>query len=278
MNVCFLPTVAPFPAGISNKSIAAVYTSTCCHPTASIVAVDQQGNTDVCELSAVTQVINIQTDSKYSKLNVIVGETSKLEFNITNLGTGGSFALQISENKNYISYVTPLNIEMDHREVVRCEVVLIGNRETNETRLVVKATPLRKEINTQGTLLLQMSVTVQARKKDRPKPSLELNITADLDPKPILIILYGVKFVLNFTVTNNGLAGKFYFKVSFNTQLPNDESWCIFSCFIKAVVRFHTFVGQPFLKHTYATMSKGIMGNASVKVTRDPPLPTKRRF
>lgn len=206
--------VAPFPAGISNKSTAAVYTSTCCRPTASIVAVDQLGNTGVCELSAVTQVINIHTDTKYSKLDVIVGDTSKLEFNITNLGTKGSFALQVSENKNYIGYVTPLNIKMDHKEVVRCEVVLIGNRETNETRLVVEATPLRKELNTQGTRLLQMSVIVRAKKEGRPKPSHEFNITADLDPKPMLIIQYGAKVVLNVTVTNNGLAGKFYFKSS----------------------------------------------------------------
>ena len=212
----YLSTVAPFAAGISNKSTPAVYTSTCCHPTASIVAVDQLGNTGVCELSAVTQVINIKTDTKYSKLNVIVGETSKLEFNITNLGTKGSFALEVSENKYYIGYVTPLNIKMDHREVVRCEVVLIGNRETgsNETRLVVEATPLEKELNTQDTRLLQMSVVVQARKEDRPKPSLELNITTDLDPEPKIIIHYGVNVVLSFTVTNNGLAGMFYFKVS----------------------------------------------------------------
>lgn len=233
MNVSFLPTVAPFPAGISNKSTAAVYTSTCCRPTASIVAVDQLGNTGVCELSAVTQVINIHTDTKYFKLDVIVGDTSKLEFNITNLGTKGSFALQVSENKNYIGYVTPLNIKMDHKEVVRCEVVLIGNRETNETRLVVEATPLRKELNTQGTRLLQMSVIVRAKKEGRPKPSHEFNITADLDPKPMLIIQYGAKVVLNVTVTNNGLAGKFYFKVSFNIQLPYDERWCVYSYFKK---------------------------------------------
>lgn len=219
----FLPTVAPFPAAISNKSTTAVYTSTCCHPTARIVAVDQLGNTGVCELSAVTQVINIKTDTKYSKLNVIVGETSKLEFNITNLGTKGSFTLQVSENKYYIGYVTPLNIKMDHREVVRCEVVLIGNRETgsNETRLVVEAIPLEKEINTRDTRLLQMDVTVQARKLDRPRTSLEWNITVDLDPKPMLIIQYGAKVVLRFTVTNNGLAGTFYFKVSF--YLPTSQ-------------------------------------------------------
>ena len=194
-----------------------VYTSTCCHPTASIVAVDQLGNTGVCELSAVTPVINIQTDTKYSKLSVIVGEKSKLEFNITNLGTKGSFALQVFENKYYTGYVTPLNIKMDHREVVRCEVVLIGKRETesNETRLVVEATPLEKEINTQDTRVLQMGVIVQARKENQPKPSLELNITADLNPKSKLIIQYGVQVVLRFTVTNNGLAGTFYFKVSF---------------------------------------------------------------
>ena len=196
------------------------------------MAVDQLGNTVVCELSAVTQVINIQTDTKYSKLNIIVAETSKLEFNITNLGTKGSFELQVSENKYYIGYVTPLIIKMDHREVVRCEVLLIGNRETgsNETSLVVEATPLEKGINTQDTRLLQMSVIVQARKVDRPKPSLEWNITADLDPKPMLIIQFGVGVVLRFKVTNNGLAGTFFFKVSFS-QHSKDESWCMYVSF-----------------------------------------------
>jgi len=208
--------VVNFAAGISNKSTSAVYTSTCCHPTASIVAVDQLGNTGVCELSAVTQVINIQTETKYSKLNVIVGETSKFEFNVTNLGTQGSFELQVSESRYYFGYVTPLNIKMDHKEVVRCEVVLIGNRETgsSETKLVVEAKPRETAPNTLDTRLLQIGVIVQARKVDRPKPSPEWNITAHLDPKPTLIIQYGVKVVLRFTVTNNGLAGTFYFKSS----------------------------------------------------------------
>lgn len=40
-----------------------------------------------------------------------------------------------------------LNIKMDYKEVVRCEVVLIGNREINEIRFVVEVILLRKELN-----------------------------------------------------------------------------------------------------------------------------------
>lgn len=36
---------------------------------------------------------------------------------------------------------------MDYKEVVRCEVVLIGNREINEIRFVVEVILLRKELN-----------------------------------------------------------------------------------------------------------------------------------
>lgn len=217
MFLCFLPTVVPFTAGISDKSVTAVYTSTCCQPTASIIAVDKFGNTGFCELSAVTQVINIKADTRYSELNVVVEETSKLALNITNLGTKGSFTLRISENKYYIGYVTPLNVKMDHKELARCEVVLIGKRETgsNKTSLVVEAVPLAREINAKDMRLLEMDVTVQARKEDRPKPSLGWNVTSDVDPKPLLIVQYGVKAVLKFMVTNNGLAGTFHFKVGF---------------------------------------------------------------
>lgn len=214
----FISTVASFTAGLSNKSVRAVYTSTCCHPTASIIAVDQLGNTAACELSAVTQIVNLKSDTKYSTLNVIVGETFKLEFNVTNRGTKSSFTLQLSESKYYMGYVTPLKIELDHGELVRCEVVLIGQRKTgsNKTRLVVEAVPLQNEIIAKDVLLLELEITVHARKEERPKPSLGWNITADLDPKPLLIIQYGVKAVLNFTMTNNGLAGTFYLKASFN--------------------------------------------------------------
>lgn len=210
-----LPTVAPFTAGMSNKSVTAVYTSTCCHPTASIVAVDQLGNTGVCELSAVTQVLNLKADNNQSRLNVTVGERSKLEFTITNMGTKNAFTLQLSESEYYIGYVTPFNFKIDHRELIRCKVVLIGKRETgyNKARLAVEAVPLKREMIAEDMPLLKMDVIVQARKQDVPKPLLGWNITTDLDPKPLLIIQYGVKAELKFTVTNNGLAGTFYFKV-----------------------------------------------------------------
>lgn len=206
-----LPTVGPFTEEMLNTSVTGVYTSTCCHPIASIIAVDQIGNTGFCELSAVTPVVNIKANFKYAELNVFVRETSKFNFHITNLGTKSSLSLQVSDNKYCIGYVTPLTLKMDHKEVVQCEVVLIGSKETgsNKTILVVEAVPLTSEIN--ATRLLEIDVIVKA---ERSKPSLGWNVTADLDTNPLVTIQHGVTAVLNFTVTNNGMAGTFHFKVN----------------------------------------------------------------
>lgn len=186
----------------------AIYSSTCCHPSADIIAVDLVGNTGSCELSAVSQVVNIEAQTKYDELKLELGKTFRLEFYIRNLGTKGSFTLQASENKHYTGYVAPLNVNLGHKQGTRGEVVLTGQKETgsNKTSLVVKAVPLR---NLSYVQLFEISVTVEKRFK----PSLGWNVTADVTPHP-LILQYGVEEVLKITLTNNGLAGTFDLKVS----------------------------------------------------------------
>ena len=206
-----LPTVEPFKEGLSNRSVTAIYTSTCCNPTASIIAVDMSGNTGSCELSAVTQVINIEADTENAELNLKLGETSKLGFLIRNLGTKGSFTLQALENKHFISYVAPLNVNLDHNEEAKGEVILTGQRETgsNKTSLLITAVPLTQKVNVSHVKLLEIRVTVGSW--------LGWNVTADAYPK-LLIIQYGVKAVLNITLKNNGLPGRFDLKVSVETK------------------------------------------------------------
>ena len=102
---------------------------------------------------------------------------------------------------------------MDHKEVVRCEVVLIGSKTTgsNKTSLLVDAVPLAANIDATEIRLLEVDVIVEA---EATGPSLGWNVTADLDHIPYLIIHYGDEEELLFQVKNHGQTGTFNFIVS----------------------------------------------------------------
>lgn len=209
-----MSTVAPFSVGTSNRSVSAVYSSTCCHPSANVIAVDLSGNTGFCELSAVTPLINIEAETNSAELNLELGKTSKLRFSIRNLGTKGSFTLKASENKYFTGYVAPLNINLDHRQVASSELVITGLKETgsNKTSVVVKAVASLKTANRSQVKLLEIKVTVESRKKRTLL--LGWNVTANIYHKQPLVIHYGDKQEgVQITLINNGLAGTFDLKV-----------------------------------------------------------------
>ena len=209
-----MSTVAPFSVGTSNRSVTAVYSSTCCHPSANVIAVDLSGNTGSCELSAVTPVINIKAETEPAELNLELGQTVKLRFSIRNLGTKGTFTLQASENKHFTGYVAPLNVNLDFRQVASSELVLTGLKETgsNKTSIVVEAMPSLKTANRSQVQLLEIEVTVGTRKKETLL--LEWNVTATVYHKQPLVIQYGGKPAgVQITLINNGLAGTFDLKV-----------------------------------------------------------------
>ena len=191
-----------------------MYSSTCCHPSANVIAVDLSGNTGICELSAVTPLINIEAETNSVELNLELGQTLKLRFSIRNLGTKGSFTLQASDNKHFTGYVTPLNVNLNHRQVANSELVLTGLKETgsNKTNVVVKAVPSLKTANRSQVKLIEIKVTVETRKKQTPL--LGWNVTADIYHEQPLVIHYGDKQEgIQITLINNGLAGTFNLKV-----------------------------------------------------------------
>ena len=215
-----LSTAENFTEGISNLSVTAVYTSTCCYPTANIIAVDVGGNTGSCELSAITQVINIKAATKHTELNLVLNETSKLEFKMRNLGIKGTFSLQTSESKHFTGYVTPLNIYLDHQQEARGEVVLTGQKETgsNKERFVVKAVPMKKSINVTHVQLFEISVTVKAKREEKTSLGDEAAIQSLVSNNKV-IIRAGAKVTVNFTVINVGSDKEFTFMVSHSTRL-----------------------------------------------------------
>lgn len=208
---CF-PTVTPFTKGLANKSVTGIYSSTCCHPSATIIAVDLFGNTGSCELSAVTPIPILSIEVETAALTLQPGQTSKLRFSIKNLGTRGSFTLQTSENSHFTVYVVPSNVILDHKQVVRGELVLTGLKETesNKTSFVVKAVPLINTANVSQVRLFEISLTVGKREKQDSLMGWNVSTDANLKPQ---IIQYGEKAHVKFTVRNIGFAGTFDLKV-----------------------------------------------------------------
>ncbi|XP_068754440.1 von Willebrand factor A domain-containing protein 7-like isoform X2 [Montipora capricornis] len=206
--------VSPLPTGMRNSSgVKAIYTSTCCHPSARIIAVDRFGNTVFCDISTVTPVINIEAQTYSSELDIKLGETTKVQFSVTNRGTKVQFTLQISENTHLMGYASPLNVKLDHKESAQGQLVLTGLKATGsqKTSLELIAIPHTETANNSHVKLMVINVTVGTIKTiDSP---LEWNITAHLNVE-VVVIPYGMSENTRLTLTNHGIAGTFDLKVS----------------------------------------------------------------
>ena len=199
--------------------MTAIYTSTCCHPIANIIAVDVVGNTGSCKLSAVTRVLKIQAQTKYTELNLMPGETTRLEFKIKNLGTKGSFTTLASESKHFIGYVIPLKFNnLDHKQEARGEIVITGQKETGSKRasLVINAEPLIKTTNVTRVRLFEVTVVVTAKEEITPQSTMNKDAALkSLVPHRKVNIRAGAKVTINFTVINEGAANDFTLKVRY---------------------------------------------------------------
>lgn len=215
-------TVAPpLTERTLNSSVTAVFSSTCCHPSASIIVVDRFGNTGYCNITTVTPVINIKAQTESTEINIFLGEKTKIQFAVTNLGTEGYFALEISEDKHFTGYVTPLNVKLSHKESARGLLVLTGLSETRATKtsLVFTAIPHPKTTNTSHVKLLKINVTVGIK---RPKQlPLGWNISSALSEDFVAIQYGSMQASAQLTLKNNGIAGTFDLKVRNGTKLPD---------------------------------------------------------
>lgn len=198
--------------------MTAIYTSTCCHPTANIIAVDVVGNAGSCKLSAVTRVLKIQAQTKYTELKLMPGETTRLEFKIKNFGTKGSFTTLASESKHFTGYVIPLKFEnLDHKQEARGEIVITGQKETGSKKasLVINAEPLIKTTNVTRVQLLEITVIVRAKERT---PQFTVNkdaVLKSLVRNRKVNISAGAKVTINFTVINEGAENNFTLKVRY---------------------------------------------------------------
>ena len=199
--------------------MTAIYTSTCCHPTANIIAVDVVGNAGSCKLSAVTRVLKIQAQTKYTELKLMPGETTRLEFKIKNLGTKGSFTTLASESKHFTGYVIPLKFEnLDHKQEARGEIVITGQKETGSKKasLVINAEPLIKTTNATRVQLFEITVIVRAKEERTPQFTVNKDAALkSLVPNRKVNITAGANVTINFTVINEGAENNFTLKVRY---------------------------------------------------------------
>ena len=197
--------------------MTAIYTSTCCHPTANIIAVDVVGNTGWCKLSAVTRVLKIQALTKYTELNLMPGETTRLEFKIKNLGTKGTFRALASESKHFTGYVIPLTFDnLDHKEEARGEIVITGQKDTGSKKasLAINAEPLIKTTNVTRVQLFEITVIVGAKEERTPQFTVNKDAALkSLVPNRKVNIRAGANVTINFTVINEGAENNFTLKV-----------------------------------------------------------------
>lgn len=183
------------------------------------MAVDVVGNAGSCKLSAVTRLLKIQAQTKYTELKLMPGETIRLEFKIKNLGTKGSFTTLASESKHFTGYVIPLKFDnLDHKQEARGEIVITGQKETGSKKasLVINAEPLIKTTNVTRVQLFEITVIVRAKEERTPQFTVNKDAALkSLVPNRKVNITAGANVTINFTVINEGAENNFTLKVRY---------------------------------------------------------------
>ncbi|KAJ7382676.1 hypothetical protein OS493_033734 [Desmophyllum pertusum] len=206
--------VAAFNRGAVNTPITTSFTSNCCHPKVIFAGLDLVGNMGTCSVSLVPDILSFSAQSNTTDVSLHPGDTTKVPFTLTNLGSKGSFSFHVTKTSSLISYVVPFSLALDTNASAAGQVVIASRGETSELeRLSVKAVSQSDTVNIKEVTLFVIQVSVLS--KGQPTtPALKHVRLEAVVPSNDFSIKPGANVEVNFTVTNLASTETFSFHVS----------------------------------------------------------------
>jgi len=209
-------TVGAFNKGAVNTSVQASFKSNCCHPKVIFVGLDRVGNMGTCSVSLVPDIVSFGAKPNTTAVSLRGGETTKVPFTLTNLGSKGSFSFRVTKTSSLISYVIPFSLALDVNASAAGHVVIAsrdGNRQLE--KLTVTAVAQSDTVNVKEVTLFDIEVSVLSDTQPTTPALKQIRLEAVV-PNNHQYIKPGARLELNFTVTNLAATETFTFNVLSN--------------------------------------------------------------
>lgn len=208
-------SVAAFNKGSVNTSIPASFKSNCCHPKVIFVGLDLVGNMGTCSVSLVPDIVSFRAKPNTTAVSLRSGETTKVPFTLTNLGSKGSFSIRVTKTSSLISYVIPFSLALDANASAAGHVVIASRGDTSKLeKLTVTAVAQSDTVNIKNVTLFDIQVSVLSETQPTTPPLKQIRLEA-VAPNNHQSIKPGARLEVNFTVTNLAVTETFTFDVSF---------------------------------------------------------------
>ena len=208
-------SVEAFNKGAVNTSIPASFKSNCCHPKVVFVGLDRVGNMGTCSVSLVPDIVSFGAKPNTTAVSLRSGETTKVPFTLTNLGSKGSFSFRVTKTSSLISYVIPFSLALDANASSAGHVVIASRDDNNKLeKLTVTAVAQSDTVNVKEVTLFDIQVSVLSDTQPTTPALKQIRLEA-VAPKNNQSITPGASLELNFTVTNLAAFENFTFNVSF---------------------------------------------------------------
>ena len=208
-------SVEAFNKGAVNTSISASFKSNCCHPKVIFVGLDLVGNMGTCSVSLVPDVVSFGAKPNTTAVSLRSGETTKVPFTLTNLGSKGSFSFRVTKRSSLISYVIPFSLVLDSNASAAGHVVIASRSDNNQVeKLTVIAIAQSETVNINEVTLFDIQVSVLSDTQPTTPALKQIRLEA-VAPNNHQSIKPGGFLEVNFTVTNLAAIENFTFNVSF---------------------------------------------------------------
>ena len=214
-SVLVFLSVAAFNKGAVNISIPASFQSDCCHPKVVFVGLDLVGNMGTCSVSLVPNIMHLGAKPNTTAVSLRSGETTKVPFILTNLGSRESLSFHVTKTSSLISYVIPFSLAVDANASAAGHVVIVSRSDSSQLeKLTVTAVAQSDTVNIKMATLFDIQVSVLSETQPTTPTLKQIRLEAAA-PKNRQSIKPGARLELNFTVTNLAAIETFTFEVSF---------------------------------------------------------------
>ena len=185
------------------------------------MGLDLVGNMGTCSVSVIPEIVSLSAKPNSTAVYLRPGETTKVPFTLTNLGSKGSFSFQVTKTSALISYVIPFSLALETNSSTAGHVIIKSRGETiEEQNLTVTAVSQTNHVNI-TLFYIQVSVSsgpVTQATDHTTTVSLpvlkHVDLEADVNDKDLSIEL-GKSLEVGFNVKNLASAETFTFAVSF---------------------------------------------------------------
>lgn len=165
-------------------------------------------------MSLVPDIVSFSAGPSNTDVSLRPGETTKVPFTLTNLGSKGSFIFDVTRTSSLLSYVIPFSLALDTNATAAGHVIIASRGETSELeKLVVKAVAQSETVNIKEVSLFDIQVSVLPETQPTTPAVKHVRLEA-VAPSNQLSLRPGASLEVNFTVTNLASTKTFTFHVS----------------------------------------------------------------